>query len=250
MRVHSECLTGDVFGSGFCQCGRTLDAAMRRIVHEHDGVLVYLRGHEGRGLGVSHTLAGAGVRRSGDRPVDAARQPGVRRRRPDPRRPRRHEDAPDDEQPRPLRRPRGVRPGDRRARRPRHRGGRRRAADMAEDVRDAAAPEPVLDGTGRARRHRGRQVQQPHHAAPARRRTARARGDRRRGRRRQRDVGARRVRDPARRPAPRRHARRSGVPRLRDPGRDGPLRARRRPGGRRDHARRPGHGHGPSCSAC
>ena len=61
VRVHSECLTGDVFGSGFCQCGRTLDAAMRRIVHEHDGVLVYLRGHEGRGLGVSHTLAGAGV---------------------------------------------------------------------------------------------------------------------------------------------------------------------------------------------
>ena len=52
VRVHSECLTGDVFGSGFCQCGRTLDAAMRRIVEEGAGVLVYLRGHEGRGLGV------------------------------------------------------------------------------------------------------------------------------------------------------------------------------------------------------
>jgi 3,4-dihydroxy 2-butanone 4-phosphate synthase/GTP cyclohydrolase II len=61
VRVHSECLTGDVFGSGFCQCGRTLDAAMRRIAQDGTGVLVYLRGHEGRGLGVSHTLAGAGV---------------------------------------------------------------------------------------------------------------------------------------------------------------------------------------------
>ena len=61
VRVHSECLTGDVFGSGFCQCGRTLDAAMRRIVDEGAGVLVYLRGHEGRGLGVAHTLAGAGA---------------------------------------------------------------------------------------------------------------------------------------------------------------------------------------------
>ncbi len=61
VRVHSECLTGDVFGSGFCQCGPTLDAAMRRIAAEGTGVLVYLRGHEGRGLGVAHTLAGAGV---------------------------------------------------------------------------------------------------------------------------------------------------------------------------------------------
>ena len=68
VRVHSECLTGDVFGSGFCQCGRTLDAAMARIVQEGTGVLVYLRGHEGRGLGVTHTLAGAGA-------VDAAIDP-------------------------------------------------------------------------------------------------------------------------------------------------------------------------------
>ena len=61
VRVHSECLTGDVFGSGYCNCGPTLDAAMRRIADEGTGVLVYLRGHEGRGLGVAHTLAGAGV---------------------------------------------------------------------------------------------------------------------------------------------------------------------------------------------
>jgi 3,4-dihydroxy 2-butanone 4-phosphate synthase/GTP cyclohydrolase II len=61
VRVHSECLTGDVFGSGYCQCGRTLDAAMRRIADEGEGVLVYLRGHEGRGLGVAHTLDAVGV---------------------------------------------------------------------------------------------------------------------------------------------------------------------------------------------
>ena len=61
VRVHSECLTGDVFGSGYCNCGPTLDAAMRRIASEGTGVLVYLRRHEGRGLGVAHTLAGAGV---------------------------------------------------------------------------------------------------------------------------------------------------------------------------------------------
>jgi len=61
VRVHSECLIGDVFGSGFCQCHATLDAAMRRIVQEGTGVLVYLRGNEGRGLGVAHTIDGAGA---------------------------------------------------------------------------------------------------------------------------------------------------------------------------------------------
>ena len=90
VRVHSECLTGDVFGSGYCQCGRTLDAAMRRIADEGAGVLVYLRGHEGRGLGVAHTLDGAGVVDPAIDPATPRRQPRVRRRGPDPRRPRRH----------------------------------------------------------------------------------------------------------------------------------------------------------------
>ena len=54
VRVHSECLTGDVFGSGSCTCRPTLDAAMAKIRAEGRGVLVYLRGHEGRGLGGSH----------------------------------------------------------------------------------------------------------------------------------------------------------------------------------------------------
>jgi 3,4-dihydroxy 2-butanone 4-phosphate synthase/GTP cyclohydrolase II len=58
VRVHSECLTGDVFGSGYCKCGPTLDAAMAKIRAEGRGVLVYLRGHEGRGLGVTHGAVG------------------------------------------------------------------------------------------------------------------------------------------------------------------------------------------------
>src|ERR1700754_4853181 len=51
-RVHSECLTGDVFGSTHCECGDQLSAALRTIVAEGAGVLVYLQGHEGRGIGL------------------------------------------------------------------------------------------------------------------------------------------------------------------------------------------------------
>ncbi|MGW1379680.1 GTP cyclohydrolase II [Streptomyces sp. NPDC002446] len=51
-RVHSECLTGDVFGSTHCECGDQLSAALRAIVAAGRGVLVYLQGHEGRGIGL------------------------------------------------------------------------------------------------------------------------------------------------------------------------------------------------------
>jgi GTP cyclohydrolase II len=51
-RVHSECLTGDAFGSTHCECGDQLAAALRTIVAEGAGVLVYLLGHEGRGIGL------------------------------------------------------------------------------------------------------------------------------------------------------------------------------------------------------
>jgi 3,4-dihydroxy 2-butanone 4-phosphate synthase / GTP cyclohydrolase II len=51
-RVHSECLTGDVFGSKHCECGDQLSAALHAIVTEGRGILVYLRGHEGRGIGL------------------------------------------------------------------------------------------------------------------------------------------------------------------------------------------------------
>ena len=56
VRVHSECLTGDVFGSRRCDCGNQLREAMRRIAAEGVGVIVYLRGHEGRGIGIANKL--------------------------------------------------------------------------------------------------------------------------------------------------------------------------------------------------
>ena len=52
VRVHSECMTGDVFGAMRCECGDQLGAALDRIVAEGGGILVYLRGHEGRGIGL------------------------------------------------------------------------------------------------------------------------------------------------------------------------------------------------------
>src|SRR5436305_13872015 len=56
VRVHSECLTGDVFGSRRCDCGHQLEAAMAAVAGGGPGVVVYLRGHEGRGIGLGHKL--------------------------------------------------------------------------------------------------------------------------------------------------------------------------------------------------
>lgn len=56
VRLHSECLTGDVFGSRRCDCGQQLRGAMAAVVVEGRGVVVYLRGHEGRGIGLLHKL--------------------------------------------------------------------------------------------------------------------------------------------------------------------------------------------------
>lgn len=57
VRVHSECLTGDIFGSSRCDCGSQLQAALAKIADEGKGVVVYLRGQEGRGIGLGHKLS-------------------------------------------------------------------------------------------------------------------------------------------------------------------------------------------------
>ena len=56
VRVHSECLTGDALGSHRCDCGDQLSASLAAIAHAGTGILIYLRGHEGRGIGLENKL--------------------------------------------------------------------------------------------------------------------------------------------------------------------------------------------------
>ena len=76
-RLHSECLTGDVFGSLRCDCGTQLDAAMAAIAAEGRGVVLYLRGHEGRGVGLLSKLQAYELQDAGADTVDANTELGL-----------------------------------------------------------------------------------------------------------------------------------------------------------------------------